>query len=341
VGEAGVQGQRGLVSVIIVNWNGARHLPVCLQSLRDQTWTPREVLVVDNDSRDESREVIAAHPEVRLLPLDRNVGFAAGNNAALAEVRGEFVALLNNDAAAEPRWLETCVGALHGRPEVAAVGCVVRRWTNGAAPFDGDAPIDTSWVKIDPRSGAPFNFNDERPQGPNDYLAGCAMVVRREVVERIGMLDAAYEAYFEETDWSARMIRGGYTLLFTPATQVWHRVQASSRERAEHYNEWMMCRNRVRFVLKNFDALFLGGFLALYLREIALEVWRGSAGARADDPVGKVGRRRRARLLVRALRWNLRRLPETLAARRRDLGRIDAPRSYNRNLPLRHVPPNR
>ena len=96
-----------LISIIIVNWNGAQHLPVCLNALRAQTHRDFEVIVADNASHDESLALLAcAYPEVKVIALAGNRGFTGGNNAGMRAARGEFVVLLNNDTEVDPHWLE-------------------------------------------------------------------------------------------------------------------------------------------------------------------------------------------------------------------------------------------
>ncbi|MGH2523034.1 MAG: glycosyltransferase family 2 protein, partial [Anaerolineales bacterium] len=94
------------VSIIIPNWNGAAHLPTCLNALRAQTFRDFEVIVADNASADQSRGLLASdYPEVKVILLDRNLGFAGACNAGLRAARGEILILLNNDTEAAPDWL--------------------------------------------------------------------------------------------------------------------------------------------------------------------------------------------------------------------------------------------
>ncbi|RLC66699.1 MAG: glycosyltransferase family 2 protein, partial [Chloroflexi bacterium] len=117
--KSGVQSTTSpLVSVIVPNWNGAHHLPTCLGSLRRQTYPYFEVIVVDNGSTDDSRDLLARDfPEVRVVALATNRGYAGGVNAGFRVARGEILAVLNNDAEADPAWLTEMVAALHRHPE--------------------------------------------------------------------------------------------------------------------------------------------------------------------------------------------------------------------------------
>src|SRR5438445_12119767 len=119
-------GDGPLVSVIVVNYNGRHHLAACLRALARQTLPPHqfEVILVDNGSADGSVEFVRRQfPRVRVVPLANNVGFAAGNNRGLDHARGRFVALLNNDTAADPRWLVEMLRAMDDHPEAGGLPC--------------------------------------------------------------------------------------------------------------------------------------------------------------------------------------------------------------------------
>lgn len=109
------------ISVIIPNWNGAHLLPGCLEALRRQSYAEREIIVVDNASGDNSLEVLGRYPEVQVLALPQNRGFAGGCNAGMRAARGDIVALLNSDTEADPRWLEHVADTFERHPEAGMV----------------------------------------------------------------------------------------------------------------------------------------------------------------------------------------------------------------------------
>ena len=107
-----------LASVVIPNWNGAAHLPVCLGALRAQTYPHLELILVDNGSTDGSKELVAEQfPEVRLLALEHNLGLTGGNNTGFAAAKGEILISLNNDTEADPHFVEALVAALQEHPK--------------------------------------------------------------------------------------------------------------------------------------------------------------------------------------------------------------------------------
>ena len=109
-------------SIVLVNWNGARHLSVCFMALRRQTVRDFEIILVDNASQDNSLELLAKDfPEVQVIALKDNRGFAGGSNVGIRAARGEFIILLNNDTEVEAQWLEEVIAAFQRHPEAGSV----------------------------------------------------------------------------------------------------------------------------------------------------------------------------------------------------------------------------
>jgi GT2 family glycosyltransferase len=306
------------VSVVVVNWNGWRYLAGCLAALTRQTYADLEIVVVDNGSTDGSVERLRRdYPCVRLIENRENVGFAVANNQALAHCRGRYIALVNNDAAPASDWLATLVATLDEHPN-AAGACGV------TVALDEPSRVIFTTPKIDPWSARAIWVKAAAPLTAVDTLTGWGMLVRREVIDRLGFFDPAHLAYYEETDWCARALRAGYDLLFAPGATIAHKEQGSA---SADFHFQQMARNRLRFALRNFDRAWLIGFLPAYTRDLAYDAARNLRDGRGGWNW----------LLVRAVGWNIRRLPATLAARRRDLARIGpGAQSYNRSLPLRH-----
>lgn len=301
-----------LVSVIVVNWNGIGFLRGCLDSLRAQTYRQHEVILVDNGSTDGSVALVRdEYPEVILVQSPRNAGFIGGNALGLRVARGGWIALLNNDTVAEPGWLAALLDAAQPADVAGTTGKVFA--------LDDPALVIFTLPLIDPRTGRARWTNADYPTTEVHYLSGNNLVVKRSVLDEVGFLDPGYEAYFEETDWCARMIRAGYRLLYTPDARIRHKQLGST---SLEQNRYLMERNRVRFALKNFDSPALALFLPLYALDAARRLWRG------HDEFGVAWRP----LIPRAIAWNLRQLPRTLLARWRDLGRLRYCRSYNRSL---------
>jgi GT2 family glycosyltransferase len=310
--------EEATVSIIIVNWNGRRYLRDCLSSLRRQTFQDFEVIMVDNASTDGSVDLVRSEfPEVRVVTSPVNVGFAQGNNMGFEYAHGKYVALLNNDTEADAHWLEELVTALESSEEIAGACGTMHS-------LDRKERVIFTLTKIDPLSAAAYWINAPSKQRDVDYVMGSATLLRRSVIDRIGALDAEYFAYYEETDWCARAIRAGYRFVYVPTAIFYHEERGST---AEPFRYYMMWRNRFRFALKNFDASYLLVFPVFCAADIVRHLVSNSQLSKKGFNF----------LILRALWYNLTRLRILIAARRRDLGRIEPRGSYNRSLPLSKI----
>ncbi len=216
-----------LVSVIIPNWNGAQHLPTCLDSLRRQTYPNLEVILVDNASIDRSVALVRQdYPEVVLVQLNKNLGLTGGINRGIEIAQGEIIAPLNNDTEASPDWGEALVSALLGYPDagIAASKMLLfdQRDTLHSA---GDG------YGVD---GIPINrgvWQKDEGQFDNDeYIwGGCggAVAYRRAMLDDIGVLDEDLFMYCEDVDINWRAQLAGYKCVFAPQAVIYHHLSAT------------------------------------------------------------------------------------------------------------------
>jgi GT2 family glycosyltransferase len=271
-----------LASVIVPSFNGAHLLPACLDSLFGQSYPRLEVIVADGASTDATQDVLSQrYPTARLLQLRRNRGFAGNVNAGLRAARGEVLLLLNNDAQAEPEWVETCVGALLEDPACGAVASKVlyadRRTINSAGDIFGrdGAPRQRGNGALD---GAPW----DAPQAVFGASGGAA-AYRRSMLADVGLLDEAFFMYLEDVDLAFRAQLRGWTCLYQPKARVFHVGTASaSGPLVSFYNG----RNLIRLLVKDVPSGLLPELLPSALRyqvrraREATLAWRG-AEARA------------------------------------------------------------
>jgi GT2 family glycosyltransferase len=213
-------------SLIIPNWNGTAHLPVCLAALRAQTTQDFETLLVDNASTDESLSLVSQNfPEVRVLALDRNRGFTGACNAGLRAAQGEFLILLNNDTEAAPTWLAEVNAAFDRHPDAGSVASKMvlfdQRDTLHAA---GDI------VGVD---GVPGNRGvwqkdtDQYPEGPVFSANGGSSAYRRVMLASIGLLDDDFYFSCEDVDLGWRAQLAGWTCIYAPRAVVYHKLSAT------------------------------------------------------------------------------------------------------------------
>lgn len=263
-------GSRGLntVSLIIVNYNGRHLLKGCLESLRLQTFTNFEIIVVDNASRDGSGEYIAAEfPEVKLILLPRNIGFAGANNEGLKRADGELIALLNNDAEADKDWLKNLADAMTRN---LAVGiCASKMLVYGTEIIDsaGDG-FATNLKGFKRGEGQPADqYSNE------EYIFGAcagAALYRKEMLHEIGFFDESFFLLHEDTDLNLRAQLAGWKVLYVPEATVFHKVSSSigyMSDIAVYYS----LRNSELTRLKNIPFSIFLLFLPAYIATSFLE----------------------------------------------------------------------
>jgi len=214
-----------LVFCVVVNWNGWRDTVACLESLRMQDYPALRIVVVDNASTDDSVERIrAAFPAIDVLQAAANRGFAAGGNVGIRfgiERGAKFVWLLNNDTVAPPDTLRKLIVA-GSQMRIGLVGTVLRYMHDPAEIQAWGGGSIVRW------SGFVTHFRGPAPLGPNTYLTFASVLLRREMVETVGMLDEGYFMYFEDADLSFRARAAGWELAAATATGVLHKEGGSA-----------------------------------------------------------------------------------------------------------------
>lgn len=252
--EQRTAGERPYFSVIIPNWNGEKHLPACLESLRRQTFGSFETIVVDNASQDGSLRLVREQfPEARLLALPENRFFSGGVNAGVAIARGEVIVLLNNDTEADPGWLAALQRAFAAHPEVGMVASKLRL-------FDRRTVLHSAG-DFYRRDGVPGNRGVwEEDAGQYDEspwvfsACGAASAYRRAMLDDVGLLDEDFWGYCEDVDLAFRAQLRGYRCLFAPDAVVYHKLSATGGGPIASY----YCgRNFVSVIVKNMPSSLL------------------------------------------------------------------------------------
>jgi GT2 family glycosyltransferase len=214
-------------SVLVLNWNGKHFLETCFVALRNQTFRDYETILVDNGSEDGSVEFVRAHfPEVTVLALNRNVGFAPANNAALELAQGEWIVLLNNDTEADKTWL----AELHAASEI--FPCA-GSFASKMLFFDDRQRIDNCGFDM-ATMGLTTDLGREQKDGvpwdkPRRVFGACggAAAYSQSMLEVIGFLDADFFMTFEDLDLSFRAQLQGYECVFVPKAVVYHRYRGT------------------------------------------------------------------------------------------------------------------
>jgi GT2 family glycosyltransferase len=255
------------ISIIIVNWNTQDILKGCLESIyAHPPGFACEVIVVDNGSSDGSPQMVeAGFPQVVLVKNPENRGFAAANNQGIAIAKGSrYVLLLNSDTVVLEGALDKTVAFADAHRDGAVVGCRVLNADGSLQPTCFRFPsvlnmvLGTSHLsKLFPHSRFLGRENmawwDRTSVREVEVVTGCFMLVRREAITQVGMMDERFFMYGEETDWCYRFRQAGWKILFTPEGQIIHYGGASARQNPSNMS--LQLRQSVLFFMKKHHTL--------------------------------------------------------------------------------------
>lgn len=242
-------GRVPFVVAMVLNWNNLPDTLECLDSLQRSDWTNLAVWVVDNHSLPDPTTLLREkHPMVRVLRNPDNMGYGGGHNPALRQAIAEgatYALLLNNDVVVAPETVRRLVMAAEADARIAMATPRV---------FYYDRPTEVYWDggTIDWETGETWHQSAGLPvEGgvlKSEWLDGCALLVRISAIRDIGFLEERYFLYFEDTDWSIRALRRGWTNAVVLGAEVWHKVSRSTGGLANPAVRFYYARNRYFFL---------------------------------------------------------------------------------------------
>jgi GT2 family glycosyltransferase len=250
------------IAVIVITYNGKRHLKECFNALLKQTCKNFEIYLLDNASSDGSSSFVRANfPQVKIIRFEQNYGFAEGYNRAINRVDSKYVVLLNDDTRVDSKWLEELTTAMNKGSKILAGGSKILFYNHpnlvqhagGKLTFIG-AGMDIGFGDEDcPAYDEPKNVGT---------VCGCGMIINKEFFERLGGFDDQYFAYFEDVDLCWRGWLQGYKTIYVPSSILYHKFGGSWGDRYSHNRIYYGTKNRFANIVKNLSAENL--FLALY-----------------------------------------------------------------------------
>jgi len=227
------------VYIIVLNWNGKEDTLACLESLRFTDYENYKVILVDNGSEDDSvKAVKAGFPEVEVVETGKNLGFAGGNNVGIEyaiKEGADYIFLINNDTTVHPDYLKELVEVGESDKKIGAVGSKI--YYHGEPNRIWFAGGKINWLR---NKGEHIGL-DEIDEGQYDkikevgYLTGCALLIKREVVEEVGVLEDDYFLYYEDADYSLRVKNAGYKVIYAPKSKIYHKVSRSTKPGSPSY----------------------------------------------------------------------------------------------------------
>ena len=257
-----------LISLITINYNQAELTRLFLESVRGLTYPNVEVIVVDNASSPAlSTQVnLGQYPFVRLVRSEQNLGFTGGNNLGIEAAEGDYFFIVNNDTELEPDLLDALLQPFGQDPRVGVVCPKIRFFdAPNLVQFAGYGPMNML-------TGTAHLVGFNQPDGPQfdvpattPFAHGCAMLVSRAVVERVGRFADRFFLYYEELDWSRRITNAGFLIQYQPTATIWHKESASVG-RESTLRTYYLTRNRILFIRRHgspLQRLVFYGFFAI------------------------------------------------------------------------------
>ena len=238
------------LSIITINYNGLNDTCTLIETIPFHDYL--EVIVVDNASQNQEAEIISERfPQVNVIKSEKNLGFAGGNNLGIKAAQGKYLFFINNDTIFKDFNIQSLIDRLESSPEIAVVCPKIRfAWGNHPIQFTGYTPLS----KITVRNQS-IGFGEE-DHGQYDiahstpYAHGAAMLIKRETIEKIGLMPECFFLYYEELDWSMMFTRAGYQIWYEPLFTIYHKESQSTGQNSP-LRTYYIVRNRLLLVKRN------------------------------------------------------------------------------------------
>ena len=242
-----------LLSIITINYNGLKDTCELIDTLPlgDESI---EVIVVDNAStQDEATVIEKRYPQVKVIRSKDNLGFAGGNNWGIKAAQGKYLFFLNNDTLLRPQAsdLRPLISRLESSSKIGIVCPKIRfSWGNQLIQFAGYTPLTPITMRNKAVGCGEVDHGQYNTSHSTPYAHGAAMMVKREVIEKAGLMPECYFLYYEELDWSMMIRRAGYDIWYEPACTVFHKESQTTGQNSP-LRTYYITRNRLLFAQRN------------------------------------------------------------------------------------------
>jgi GT2 family glycosyltransferase len=247
------------VIAVILNTNRREDTLECLASLEKNTYSTHKAIVLDNASSDGSVEAIrSAYPGVEIIELTENLGYAGNNNVGIKAALGrgaDWVFVLNEDTILAPDCLVNLVEVGESDQQIGIVGPMVYHYDEPDIIQSAGGSLSRYWDSWHVAQNEPDQGQIDKPHRV-DFISGCGIMVRRAVIDQVGMLDERFFYYKEETEWCLRARRRGWHIIHVPKAKLWHKgVQRDYRPKP--YVTYYKTRNRFLMLAKHHAPLYV------------------------------------------------------------------------------------
>ena len=211
------------ISIITINFNGLKDTCALIETIPFNDHL--EVIVVDNASQNEEADAISkCFPQVRVIKSEKNLGFAGGNNLGIRAAQGKYLFLINNDTIFKEFNVRSLIDRLESSPEIGIVCPKIRfAWGSHPIQYTGYTPLSTITVRNHSIGFSEEDHGQYDTAHPTPYAHGAAMLIKREALEKVGLMPECFFLYYGELDWSMMFTRAGYKIWYDPACTVFHK----------------------------------------------------------------------------------------------------------------------
>ena len=250
------------IAIIIINWNTYQLTFNCLKSLKACTYKNKTIFLVDNGSKDGSGDKIAFEfPDINFIKNEINEGFTGANNKALKVIlkqNFDYVLLLNNDTEVKPNFLSLLEARMDSDQNLAATQPLILDFPNKNTIWNGGGSFNSFFGLSKTRYNGLIYKPQLKIETFTEWISGCCILVKIEVIKEVGLLDNRFFAYFEDVDWSIRMTKLGYKLGVVPKSIIYHQSSGSTKMNntsnegnLSPYAHYLNVRNHIYLIKKH------------------------------------------------------------------------------------------
>lgn len=262
------------VSIVVVNHNGKHHLKTCFSSILETNFPSFETILVDNQSTDDSVGYIKKRFNWVKVIENKSIIYPEANNIGAKNSKGKYIVFLNNDTEVDKNWLKELLSVIERRPNVAACTCKVKLFSNRSLLNSAGMGCDIFGFAFN--RGLTCRGNFEEDKGQYDKIEevfatySAAMIIKRDVFEKIGCFNTDFGFHYEEIDLSWRARLAGYKILYMPKAVVYHKTSGTKTSYTVR-NKYFIERNRLRTMIQNYSLTMLLQILPFYFILKSLE----------------------------------------------------------------------
>lgn len=256
-----------LISIVTLTWNQTKVTCEFLESTRNLNYKNYEILVCDMGSDEDPTEYINSqnYPNTKVLRSEKNLGFTGGNNWGIRQSKGDYIFIVNNDTVVTPDLLDNLLLPFSKDPAIGVTCPKIRYHSHPEIiQYAGFNPINLYTGRTTAVG------NKEKDNGQHDVSGythgahGCAMLVKKEVIEKVGMFPETFFIYYEEWDWSSRILKSGYKIYYEAKALIFHKESITMGKQSA-IKVYYMTRNRILYMRRNTNVFQFLAFLTFYV----------------------------------------------------------------------------